>query len=112
MWCRIQVGVHTRIADLMGPPHHKVREDSDPQNGTQEGERKEFSGFLLDSFYLITLYLYGANNNNSFFQGTSIKTIWVCFYLVADIWDCEPKGKDDGQQEEVGGLFAWRVWPF
>lgn len=37
------VGFHVRIADLMGPPHHKVREDSDPQNGAQEGDRKEFS---------------------------------------------------------------------
>lgn len=63
-----------RIADLMGPPHHKVREDSDPQNRAQEGDRKEFSGFLLDSFYLITLDVYGTN---SFFQGTSQNLVGV-----------------------------------
>lgn len=61
----------------MGPPHHKVREDSDPQNGAQEGESKEFSGFLLDSFYLITFYLYDTNTNNSFFQATSPNPVGV-----------------------------------
>lgn len=38
-------------ADLMGPPHHKVGEDSDPHNGAQEGNRKELSGFLLDAVH-------------------------------------------------------------
>lgn len=30
----------------MGPPHKKVREDSNPYNRGQEGDHKEFSGFL------------------------------------------------------------------
>lgn len=38
----------SKVTDLMGPPHHEVREDSNPQNRAQEGENKEFSGFLKD----------------------------------------------------------------
>lgn len=38
----------TTTADLMGPPHNKVGEDSNPQNRAQEGDHKEFSGFLQD----------------------------------------------------------------
>lgn len=37
----------TLETDLMGPPHHEVGEKRNPQNRAQEGEGKEFSGFLL-----------------------------------------------------------------
>lgn len=32
----------------MGPPHHEVGEDSNPQNRAQEGHHKEFLGFLFE----------------------------------------------------------------
>lgn len=38
----------TSTADLMGPPHKEVGKDSDPQNGAQKSDRKEFSGLLED----------------------------------------------------------------
>ena len=36
------------VTDLMSPPHHEVGEDSNPHYGSQEGDHKEFSGFLRD----------------------------------------------------------------
>lgn len=36
----------TRVTDLMGPPHHKVGEDINPYNRSQEGDHKKFLGLL------------------------------------------------------------------
>lgn len=39
----------TSTADLMSTPNKEEGEDSVPQNGAQESDRKVFSGFLEES---------------------------------------------------------------
>lgn len=91
----------------MGPPHHEVGEDSNPHNRAQEGDHKEFLGFLLDKVSDVKT----KHSFEAFKTPQVISEMRLDLYLVANIWNREPQREDYGQQEEVGGLFTSCIRP-